>query len=320
MSTTGQPRVSTVMIFLNAGVYLDDAIASVLAQTVQDVQLVLVDDGSTDGSREAAEAWAQRDPRVVAVHHPGNVNRGMGASRALGIQHARAPWIAFLDGDDVWAPDHLERQLDLATRHPQAGIVVSPATIWVSWRGEGRDHVRHLPYPTDTLLPAGALLDSVTFAGAPIPTCGLMFRRELVPADGPGDPAFRGLFEDQTMVARLGVGVPAVAAPEATSFYRQHAASAVHRSPGRGNRDPATLRYLAWIESFLAEHGELTADRRGRLAERRSVFEPRWAFWIWYGSRWLVLHVLSPRALRWLRGGRSSATGVLDEQGPRSSP
>lgn len=314
---TAGPLVSVVMIFLNPGPFLHEAVRSVLDQTETDLELLLVDDGSSDGSREAAAEWALRDPRVVALGHPGGANRGTGASRTLGVAHARGRWVTFLDGDDVWAPEHLRTQLASAARHPEAGIVVSSATIWVSWRGEDsptvRDHVRELPYTPDELLPAGALLESVTFRGAPIPTCGLMFRRTLVPADGLCDPEFHGLFEDQTIVARLTVQAPAVMAPESTSWYRQHLTSLVHRSPGRGSRDPATLRYLGWVEQFLRAHGALTPERQAVLAERRAVFEPRWRFWAWYWSRWMALRLMPGRARTFLRRGRVGASGVLGE-------
>ncbi|MGY1604675.1 glycosyltransferase family 2 protein [Geodermatophilus sp. SYSU D00815] len=312
MTTT--PQVSVVMIFLDPGPYLDEAVASVLDQTVPDLELLLVDDGSRDGSGDVARRWAAEDPRVVVLTHPGGANRGMGASRALGVAHARGEWIAFLDGDDVWLADHLERQLAAAGRHPEAGIVVSPATIWVTWRGEGADAVRPLPYDADVLLPPGELLRSTTFSGgAPVPTCGLMFRRAVVPPDGPADPLFRGLFEDQTMVSRLTVRAPAVAVAESTSLYRQHRSSAVHRSPGRGHRDPATLRYIRWLEAFLAEHDQLTPERRERLDQARTAFEPRWRFWAWYLSRWAAMRVLPARARAWLRRGRMEASGVAEQ-------
>lgn len=299
------------MIFLDPGPYLDEAVASVLAQTVSDLELLLVDDGSSDGSLERAREWTRRDPRVTALTHPEHANLGMGASRARGAAEATGEWLAFLDGDDVWLPNHLERQLEMVTRHPEAAVVISGARIWVSWRGEGEDHDRPVPYETDVLLPRGALLESVTFHRTPIPTCGFMFRRDLLPQGGPADPAFRGLFEDQTMIARITVQAPAVAAPGATSLYRQHPRSAVNRSPGRGGRDPATLRYLGWLEAFLAAHGELTPERVARLADMRASFEPRWRFWAWYGSRWLALRVLPTRVRRWLRGGRMEATGAF---------
>lgn len=308
-----RPTVSVVMIVFNAGDYLQEAVDSVLAQSAADLELLIVDDGSTDGSLATARRSADGDPRVRVLQHPGSVNRGTGASRALGVQQATGRWITFLDADDVWAVDHLQGQLAAAAAEPLADLVISPAVIWVSWRGEGEDHVRELGYPAGQLLATGALLDSVTFTGAPVPTCGLMFRRELVPAGGLGDPEFRGLFEDQAIIARLAVDARAVLTPVASSFYRQHQASTVHRSPGRGSRDPATLRYLAWIEAFLREHAQLTPAREARLAEVRSGFEPRWRFWLWYGTRWTAMRVLPEPVQQRLRRGRAGATGVLSD-------
>ena len=99
------------------------------------------------------------------------------------------------------------------------------------------------------------------------------------------------------MVARLTVQAFAVCAGEVSSRYRQHAASAVHRAPGRGHRDPATLRYLAWISDFLEANGAMTEARRERLAEKEAEFRPRVVFWAQYAFRWVVYRAV-PSTLR----------------------
>ena len=90
-STTPAPLVSVVTIFLNGEPFIGEAIESVLAQTFRDFELLLVDDGSTDGSTALARARAEREPgRVLYLEHEGHANRGMSASRNLGIEHAQA--------------------------------------------------------------------------------------------------------------------------------------------------------------------------------------------------------------------------------------
>src|SRR5438128_2284668 len=106
------PLVSTVMIFLNAERFMQEALDSVFAQTWERWELLLVDDGSTDDSREIAKRSAAEHPaKVRYLEHPGHENRGMSASRNLGIRHARGAFVAFLDADDVWLPAKLAEQI-----------------------------------------------------------------------------------------------------------------------------------------------------------------------------------------------------------------
>ena len=121
------PVVSVVTIFLDAERFLDEAVESILAQTFPDWELLLVDDGSTDRSATIAKEWAGRHPdRVRYLTHPGGANRGMSASRNLGIAHARGGLVAFLDADDVWLPGKLAAQVQLAADHPEVAMVCGP--------------------------------------------------------------------------------------------------------------------------------------------------------------------------------------------------
>ncbi|MBA2318870.1 MAG: glycosyltransferase family 2 protein [Euzebyales bacterium] len=102
------PAVSVVLIFYNDERFLPEAIESVLGQTYRDFELILADDGSTDGSTALARSYAQADPeRVRYVEHPGHANHGISAARNLGIADVRGRFVAFLDSDDVWEPEKL---------------------------------------------------------------------------------------------------------------------------------------------------------------------------------------------------------------------
>ncbi|HEX8089705.1 MAG TPA: glycosyltransferase family 2 protein, partial [Blastocatellia bacterium] len=95
--------VSVIIIFLNAEEFIAEAIESVFDQTYSDWELLLVDDGSTDASAEIALRYAAGyRGRVRYLEHEGHQNRGMSASRNLGIASARGEFVAFLDADDVW--------------------------------------------------------------------------------------------------------------------------------------------------------------------------------------------------------------------------
>jgi teichuronic acid biosynthesis glycosyltransferase TuaG len=98
----------------NAAATLAEAADSVLAQSRPDWELLLIDDGSTDGSRELAEGFAARDARVRVLGD--GVNRGPAAARNRGIRAARGRWIAFLDADDRWRPEKLAVQIGYMER------------------------------------------------------------------------------------------------------------------------------------------------------------------------------------------------------------
>lgn len=103
------PVVSVIMPSYNARDYIDDAIRSVLAQTVTDWELFVIDDGSGDGTYERAVALAGDDPRIRVLKNEQNM--GVSATRNRGISLSRGRYIALLDCDDIWYPEKLERQL-----------------------------------------------------------------------------------------------------------------------------------------------------------------------------------------------------------------
>ena len=106
--------VSIIVPAYNAERWLPAAVRSVLAQTEQDWELVLVDDGSTDATPGLCDRYAASDARIRVEHTP---NAGVSAARNHGLKLCRGQWILFLDADDVLHPDMLRIMLDAATRH-----------------------------------------------------------------------------------------------------------------------------------------------------------------------------------------------------------
>ncbi|HPG71680.1 MAG TPA: glycosyltransferase [Syntrophales bacterium] len=113
-------NISVVIPVHNGGPYLAQAIESVLAQSWRDLELLIVDDGSTDGSSAVAERYARCDRRIRLVSQ---ANRGVAAAANRGLEEARGQWVARLDADDVFLPDKLERQVAFLARYPDARIV-----------------------------------------------------------------------------------------------------------------------------------------------------------------------------------------------------
>jgi glycosyltransferase involved in cell wall biosynthesis len=115
-----QPLISVVVPAYNAEATLLQTINSILYQTFTDFELIVIDDGSTD--RTLARAQSVRDPRLRSLTFP---NAGLAVSRNRGIEWSTGEYIAFIDADDMWTPDKLERQLDALRRRPSAALAYS---------------------------------------------------------------------------------------------------------------------------------------------------------------------------------------------------
>jgi glycosyltransferase involved in cell wall biosynthesis len=281
-----QPLVSVVVIFWNAEPFIQEAIESVLAQTYPAWELLLVDDGSSDGSTSCARRYADRHPeRVRCLEHAGHANLGMSASRNLGVRRARGSYVAFLDADDVWFPNALEDQVAILEAHPEAGMLYGPIQWWYSWTGtpedRDRDYVERLGVPANTVVRPPRLLPLFLRDKAAVPS-GILVRREIVEAVGGFEDAFRGEYEDQVFCAKVCLDAPVFASGTCWYRYRQHADSCVMRGQRSGDTDAARRRFLNWLARYLAE----------RTVQARAV---RWALEIEF---WRFRHPFAYRLVR----------------------
>jgi glycosyltransferase involved in cell wall biosynthesis len=171
---TQVPAVSVVIATRNYGHYLAGAIHSVLEQTVSDLEVIVVDDGSTDDTPAVVRTFLS-DPRVRYLR-----TDGLGQPRAknLGVMQARGPLVAFLDGDDEWLPAKLERQLPLFA-DPTVGVVYSRRTLMDSAGHE-------LPVPPATLA-RGHIYDTLLVQN-PVCFSSAVVRRSVFEAVGLFDP------------------------------------------------------------------------------------------------------------------------------------
>jgi glycosyltransferase involved in cell wall biosynthesis len=279
--TRGDPaRVSIVTPFLNAGSFIREAVESVLAQTYPHWELLLVDDGSSDGSSSVAQAFAAAHPdRIRYLAHPGRVNKGASASRNFATAAARGEYIAFLDADDVYLPCKLERQVPLLDEHPEAGMLYGGTEYWYSWTGRpedrGRDWVwqRYGAAP-NTIIDPPRMLASFLRDGGTVPCMGsVLARREAIEQVGGWEESFRYICTDQVFHAKLALNVPLFIADGCWDRYRQHDRSACHLVQRAGQSDAAFERYLCWLEGYLWQQrvtdAEVWAALRGALRRLR---------------------------------------------------
>jgi len=125
------PAVSVVIPLYNKGPHIARALNSVLAQTFQDFEVIVVDDGSTDDGAEVVRGVD--DPRIRLIQQE---NRGVSAARNRGIEAARAELIAFLDADDEWLAEHLETIIRLRRNALEVGIyATSTLSLFKKERG-----------------------------------------------------------------------------------------------------------------------------------------------------------------------------------------
>jgi glycosyltransferase involved in cell wall biosynthesis len=283
-----RPRVSAIIIVYNGAEFLAEAIDSVRAQSLSDWELLVVDDGSTDSSREIAARYAETDPaRVKLMRHPDGGNHGMSATRNLGLTQARGDFIAFLDADDAWAADKLETQVAMLDAYPAAGMAYGRALIWYSWQpGEQpADFCYDLGVAADRIYQPPELFFVQLRLEFQTPTTGgSLIRRSLIDRVGGFEPRFRGMFEDQVFWAKAMLDAPVFVSDRLCLYYRQHATSSSAVSGAAGRDQGAHLRYLLWLASYLLRTGNLRpipavlktigrlADFKGRL--RRLVRRP----------------------------------------------
>lgn len=121
------PKLSVIMAAYNAEKFITEAIESILNQSFDNFEFLIVDDASTDATVSIIESFAQKDSRIHIFHN--TENRGQAYARNTALQNARGEYTAILDADDIALPDRLEKQLTFLQRHPNVTLVGSSALL-----------------------------------------------------------------------------------------------------------------------------------------------------------------------------------------------
>ena len=285
------PLVSVVVPFFNGARFIRDSVDSVLAQTYEDWELVLIDDGSTDRSSEVARQYSESQPtKIRYVEHAGHANRGVTVSRNVAIRHSRGAYVAFLDVDDQWLPRKLSQQVALMEAHPEAIMIFGAPLYWRSWTGTPEDAqadaVRGLWTEPNRLVQQPHML-KVSYplgeGGAPCPS-DLMLRRKFVEAIGGFVEDFVGiyqLFEDQAFLAKVYLNGAVYVSSQCWTRYRVHEDSCVSTVKQAGHYHRVRLYYLKWLKAYLRAAGVKDSQIRWALDEALRRYDPalvRWLF------------------------------------------
>lgn len=322
--SSNPPLVSAIIIFLNGERFIAAAIESVLAQTLEDWELILVDDGTTDGARAIAESYAAAHPdRIRCIEHLNRENRGMSASRNAGMREARGKYVAFLDADDIWLPRRLAAHVEILETHPDVSMSMGPTVIWRSWAKADQSAP---PAPqrwemrTELGLPIRKPLDPPIVAigfleahGGNVPgICSLLIRRDHALAVGGFEEQFRTLYEDQAFYFKMCLTYRVIATDEELDLYRQHPDSACNKE-GRiaGDRRMRPI-FLQWLQDHLIERGIKNARLWKALRQEMFPFD-RPQLYRWIGmprrlvdafnitTRRMVIFILTPKVYNSLR-------------------
>jgi glycosyltransferase involved in cell wall biosynthesis len=233
-------EVTAVIPTRNRAFLLGQALGSVVRQRGVDLEAVVVDDGSADGT--ATVVAAVGDPRLRLVRHPHPL--GVSAARNRGIAEARGSWVAFLDDDDLWAPDKLASQLAAARRERRAWAVAGAVSV--------DDRLRVLT-GEPPLLPERVAADLSRYNCVPAGASNVVVRADLLAGTGGFDPSLRHM-ADWDLWIRLGRSGPPATVPRPLLAYRLHGANAT-MDTAFDPREP-----LAELDAIVARYG-IPADR-----------------------------------------------------------
>jgi glycosyltransferase involved in cell wall biosynthesis len=242
--------VSVLVPTFNSEAYLAHAIRSVLSQTYRDWELIIVDDGSTDGTRAYLEGLGSPHIRLIVSEHTGNPGR----VRNLALAAAQGHYVAFLDSDDWWERDKLTAQGEALNRHPDCGW------CYTGLRGvtdEGREielFDRRGFVPHD-----GWILERLVAGDAAVTTSTVMAERALIEEAGGFDEGF-ALAEDLDLWIRLAKHSPVAVVPRVLATRRVYGGS--YSAPYRD-------RFPELNDAFRRMIAKAASPRVRRLLRRR---------------------------------------------------
>lgn len=211
------PLVSVVIPLFNGQAYIEECLKSVFAQTYKPVEIIVVDDGSTDRSLEIVQKLKPENMKIICQNH-GDVSK----ARNTGIKNAGGELIAFIDHDDIWLPEKLEKQAAIFAKDTQVDLVFSDIMKFFPSGKKHRAKDKHniaLSF-TDENLFKKLVVKNVLMPSA------VMVKKESIIAAGLFDPSFRtcGDYEMWLRMALLKYRFHYL--PEALTLYRMHAENA----------------------------------------------------------------------------------------------
>ena len=165
--------LSIITPVYNVEAYLDRCVQSVLSQSYRNIEMVLIDDGSTDGSGALCDKWAQEDSRVVVIHKE---NGGVSSARNAGLVRSKGDFLTFVDPDDFISPETYTVNMTYLLKHQDVDILQYPYCNYFN-----EDDIRDYHKPASALLIGSKQIFRNWWSGTPLEytACNKIYRREL---------------------------------------------------------------------------------------------------------------------------------------------
>jgi glycosyltransferase involved in cell wall biosynthesis/predicted SAM-dependent methyltransferase len=329
-----RPRVSVILPTYNRASLLKYALDSVMSQTYRDLEVIVVDDGSTDKTAEIAESYS-RGVRYFYIEHSGLPS----VPRNAGLRLAQGDYVAFLDSDDEWLPVKLERQVEVLETHPAVGLVCSNAlALEHGQSAPGRVYLRDDQGASGWVL-AKLLADNFVITSTAVMRRSLLSRTGLFSQD----PLLRAL-EDYDLWLRIATHGQIYYLPEALAIYRDDPVDSIRTKQSRSCHWQGMLLILDHVRRSLVDEGQPDLDPIRILEERAFAYrsalcdaylaEGRFSdaircsipllekaaargMRLWYGRVARGLGGMSQAWLRAMRGWHSKESPIMAGKGPR---
>jgi len=248
------PEVSVIIPSYNHAAFLRECIDSILGQTFQDFEIILIDDGSSDDSVEIAQQIANTEPRLTVLTNEQNL--GTYGTQARGLELAKSPFIAIMNSDDLWAPDKLEKQLHLLKQHPEM-----PLCYVLGWMVDETGQTNksddvHADWPTSEIQD---VLPYLLYENR-ILASGVLWRKECVRFET--TCRYSG---DWVALLEAAIKSPVLCINERLTFWRQHDHNSYLVSPKQAAEE---LRVRIAINEQV---GDWSLDRVSRDQIQRGV-------------------------------------------------
>jgi teichuronic acid biosynthesis glycosyltransferase TuaG len=210
------PLVSIIMPAYNAAQYIAASIDSVINQTYENWELIVVNDGSSDNTQEIIDAYALKDPRIKGLNQ---LNQGMGASRNNGYAISKGFWISYLDSDDLWHPTKLEKELEVTDENAKYDVVFSEG-----WSFNNDDLNELSRYRTKAGIYDNVQMYREQLTRNIITVCSVMVKRSIIEVVGGWDEskANQGCADYDYWFRMARAGANFICVPETLFYYRIH--------------------------------------------------------------------------------------------------
>ena len=228
------PLVSVIIPVYNGERYLAEAVESALAQSYRPIEVIVVDDGSTDGTAEIARSFEE-------VRYVGQTNQGQAAAMNAGIKTARGEFISFLDADDLWPPNKLSVQIDYLLNHPNVAYVIAKMENFIE---------------PDAPLPSRLTKDLLLTDYAALSTGTLVARKAVFEQLGGFDTSYQHAKDVDWFVRAEEAGIIKRVLPEILLHRRLHGLNRSYRTQAR------TSEFLRVLKSSI--------DRKSGRGSRES--------------------------------------------------